>query len=255
MGAPQQALLMANSGAGAPDPSFASVLALYHFDQTNGTAAPFTDNAPVTSGTTASVSTLLTNSSNPKFGPCSLRVGPNALSAPGAPIDSLYWCEKTIAIAANSPMTVEGFFNFPTAIPVNGNVLAIVSLYAGGAIPLISYSFVWRGTFEGRQFEANINGGGVGVTTGGYTPPTAVYDYLALSVTPGATGVFLWNGALVGTAFAVPTHGAATRLCIGFGTSDAINTKVDFQVDDFRVSRVQRYTGAISTPVNPFPNF
>jgi len=228
----------------ATDPFYSLVSILLNLDGTNGSTT-FVDRGPSQLTVTA-VSTANITTTSPKYGNGSLKL--NGTS------DYIAVTGNTSIFSFPGDFTVEGWVNF-TALPTASNYAGF--FFARGASAAASafqfYMFNNAGTY---RLETTIS---VGSTDYGNTynlpsaPSTGVWYHFAF-VRTGSSLIAYWNGSQVGSAATVPgtTNAPTTQISIGARGTPFAGLYLNGKIDDFRVSRVARYTSTFTPPEQAF---
>lgn len=213
-----------------PDPYFANVTSLIHFDGTNGSTT-FTDQIPGRTWSIGSGSPIL-NTTTPKFGTASLK------NTGSSYVDSN--SDDGLAFGTGD-FTVEGWFR-----PVSTGTLMWFDMRTALSQPRVCLY-----TASGAL---NYYVNGAVRITGAYNITTTNWHHIAVSRVSGQTRVFV-NGTQVGSTWADTTDYTAGRIRFGTaGDTPGFGSHAGY-TDSFRVTKgVGRYTANFVPPQRAFPN-
>jgi len=232
MGAIQQ-MLLANAVAagGSTDPFFANVVALLHFNGTNGSTT-FTD---VTGRSWTASGNAQISTTDTKFGTGCLLLDGTDDWADSANDAGMQFGTGDFTIEGWIKPT--GFANFPNIFSNRDGGGLTFRITSGG---VLSY------------FAQNAAGG---VLSGSLVVSTSVYTHAAVCRASGTTRLFL-GGVLDGSFADASTLNPTGTARIGASTTPAAGGE-DFngRIDDFRITKgVARYTATFTPPSSPFPD-
>lgn len=223
--------------AGAPDPNFANVVLLCHFDGAD-LATTFTDSSLSNHTVTGSATARLTTAQQ-KFGTASLNISAGSAGASSA--DSPDWTFGA------GQFTVEAFVR-PTA-SISGLSAVAAQLAAGNASWFFGFNagtlqFYWSN--NGASFPSPLSGS--------YTPTLNTWVHVAVDRNAANLLRIYANGAVIASVTAADVlFNATTALSIG-NDGTAGRTFVG-QIDELRITKgVARYNGAYTPPAAPFPD-
>ena len=234
-------LMMAGAGSSVlPDPYWANVISLLHFDAANGTTT-FTD---------AVVGTTWSRVSGAEISTTKARFGGSSASVPAA-VNSGYGCITSNGNSAfafgTGDFTIEGFLNVSTSksgfrfvfdtrpTGVNG---AYPSLYVDGT-SLVYYQ-----------------GGAARITGTNAISLVDAWVHWAVSRVSGVTRLFV-NGTQVGSSYTDATNYANQRFRLGNTSSaDNFDSILGGYLDECRITKgVGRYSLSFTPPTIPYPSF
>jgi hypothetical protein len=238
MSAIQQALLAYGGASGPTDPFFSNVVALLHFNGTNGSTT-FTDQKGHTFNSSSGTAISTTQS---KFGGASVSPGSNANATLNSNFNTDWdmgtgdFCSE--GWAYNSDVTTLQVLT-ANRIPSGGADRGPIVLVSAGGI---------RGFCGGTTGTAFADTGMVG------TVPASTWFHWAWTRSGTSFRLFL-NGTQVGSTLTSSTScGSGADLQIGFDPGTTGRQWKGY-IDDFRLTKGQaRYTSNFSVPTAAFPN-
>jgi hypothetical protein len=229
----------AHDAGGGTDPSFASVIGLWHFNNSglnNGHGL-----TPVTLTGTGSYS-----STQSKFGGFSLSTGTNGGCQPG----NATW------VTGTGDYTIEGFFWLPSVNAVSGSGQALIDFRSSE--PQIRPDIIVASPSGGGNGSINFYlNGAFRITSAGGVLTASTWNYFALSRNSGTTR--LWYGT-TGTCSQAGSNYTDANNYTGadpnFGrTFGAAVPMVNGYLDEIRITQgVGRYATAPTVPIAAFPN-
>lgn len=228
-------------GGGGTDPYFSSVIALLHFDDTNGSTEPVDETGKIWSGDgNAQVST-----SAPLTGS-----GSGLLDGGG---DYFTTPDHADFDLGSGDFTLEIDIEFG-ALPASSDAMGFASQWqTGGNLSWFFYVFN-GGSGYSLYFTYSTNGSSSSNCFVAWSP-SASTKYKLCVERNGTDLRFYVNGAQQGStqSIAGSLYNGTAPLWIGGTPSTGANYFLNAKVDEFRLTGVARYVGSY-TPVEPFPD-
>jgi hypothetical protein len=229
------------------DPYFSDVVALLHFDGTNG-GTSFPD---VISANTWTPSSLTTNTTTKKFGSASgYFVRTNT--------SNLYLSTTSVGNVGSSDFTVEAWINPTTISTTSGqlNFIACKDDVSGGTR---GWSLGISGNLSGKIAFSTFVSGTIYQALSSAAPTTSTWVHVA-GVRSGQN-IMLFVGGILQATTPLPTPSSTIGnptygIRIGSTSPEASVYSFDGYIDDFRMTiGVARYTSNFTPPTAAFPNF
>ena len=218
-------------GGGGSDPNFSNVVALLHFDGTDGSTT-FTD---VIGNTWTAVNQAQLDTAQSRFGSASLLV--DGTDDRATTPDSASWD------FGSGDFTVECFIR-PTGVT---GTQTFISQWTAAQRAWIIY-------LSGARVDYALFTGAQQVRTGSVNVTAAVWTHIALSRS--GTNIRLFVGGALSETYAIGAGSItnATSL-LAIGTDSEGNTDFNGHIDEVRITKgVGRYTSAFSPPTAAFPD-
>lgn len=234
-------LMIAGAGSSVlPDPYWANVISLLHFDAANGTTT-FTD--AVTGTTWSRVSGAEISTTKARF-------GGSSASVPAA-VNGGYGCITSNTDAAfslgTSDFTIEGFLSLSTSQSGFRFVFDSRPVGVNGAYP---------GLYVNGTDLVFMNSNAARITGGAAISLSGSWIHWAVCRVAGITRMFV-NGVKVGADYADATNYVNTRFRYGnTSAAENFNNILGGYLDECRITKgVGRYSSSFTPPTIPYPSF
>jgi hypothetical protein len=228
---------------GETDPNFSSVSLLLHMDGANGSTT-FTDSGP--SGVSATVSgNAKISTSNPKIG-----TGAGTFDGTG---DYLTWSGNSGFDFGTGDFTIEMFFKMPSGMSLGSFGRVLLSnenaSWGSGAFTLYGVnSSTGRPTF----WVNNYSSGSALLTCSSGDYRDSTWHHLAI-VRSGSSCVMYIDGTSVATGTFSGQVGSSSRNLV-LATNLVSSRDLQVDVDEFRITKIARYTSNFTATTTAFPD-